>query len=154
MTPEHLLELKQRRQLEAFIAGDFPEPERRHAQILILYDDGLLTREIATRVGLSKGRVRYWRRQYQLHGLTFLRSIPKEKTFDIVSSGDSQSDRAMGLLGQSPESPPSDPFSQSEIFKTYLSIGNGHPEYVASWRCLFSTKHKEFITWAIPDGVF
>ena len=130
MIPEHLLELKQRDQLEAFIAGDYPETERRHAQILICYDDGQPTREIATTVGLSKGRVRYWRRQYQLHGLTFFRSIPKEETFDIVSSGVTQSGREVGLPGQSPESPPSDSFPQSEIFKPHLLGGDGHPEYV------------------------
>jgi CHAD domain-containing protein len=130
MTPEHLLELKQRRQLEAFIAGDFPEPERRHAHILVLYDDGLPTREVAATVGLSKGRVRYWRRQYQLHSLTIFHSIPKEKPFEIGSTGDTQSGYEMGLPGQSQESPPPDAFSQSEIFKPFLLSGNGHPEYV------------------------
>jgi len=130
MTPEHLLESKQRQQLEAFIAGDFPEPERRRAQILILYDDGQLTREIAPTVGLSKGRVRYWRRRYQLDGLTTFRSLPKEKTFDNISSGVTQSGRETGSPGQSPESPPSESFSQSEIFKPHLLGGNGHPEYV------------------------
>jgi CHAD domain-containing protein len=130
MTPGHLLELKQRRQLEAFTAGEFPEPERRHAQILILYDDGLPTREIAATVGLSKGRVRYWRRQCQLHGLTIFRSIPKEKPFENLSSAVPQSDREMGLPGQSPESSSSISFPHPDVFKSHLLGGDGHPEYV------------------------
>jgi CHAD domain-containing protein len=42
---------------------------RRRAQILLLYEQGLPTREIAGRVGLSRGRVRYWRRRFERLGL-------------------------------------------------------------------------------------
>jgi CHAD domain-containing protein len=37
---------------------------RRRAQLLLLYDDGLQTKDVAERVGLSRGRSRYWRRRF------------------------------------------------------------------------------------------
>lgn len=38
---------------------------RRRAQLLLLYDEGLQTKEVAARVDLSRGRARYWRRRFQ-----------------------------------------------------------------------------------------
>jgi CHAD domain-containing protein len=54
----------QRSQLEA-LAQRAAEPRlRRRAQLLLLYDDGLPTRVVAQRVGLSRGRTRFWRKAF------------------------------------------------------------------------------------------
>ena len=64
-----LLTPADRAQLESLaLRVDLPSVQRR-AQLLILYDDGLTTREIAAQVGLSQGRVRDWRRQYEIKGM-------------------------------------------------------------------------------------
>jgi CHAD domain-containing protein len=52
------------------LAMHAPDPTvRRKAQILLLYDQDLPTREVAGRVGLSEGRTRYWRRRFQQTGM-------------------------------------------------------------------------------------
>jgi CHAD domain-containing protein len=48
--------------------GDTPAICRR-AQLLLLYEEGLPTREVAARVGLSRGRARHWRRLFQIKGM-------------------------------------------------------------------------------------
>jgi CHAD domain-containing protein len=42
---------------------------RRRAQLLLLYDQGLETKEVAEQVDLSPGRTRYWRRRYLFDGM-------------------------------------------------------------------------------------
>ena len=42
---------------------------RRRAEVLLHYDQGLSTQEVAERVELSAGRVRYWRRRYLFEGM-------------------------------------------------------------------------------------
>ncbi|MDX9758205.1 MAG: CHAD domain-containing protein [Bacteroidota bacterium] len=46
------------------------DERRRNARILLAYDDGGDTREIATAVGLSESRVRYWRGVFRKYGMT------------------------------------------------------------------------------------
>lgn len=41
----------------------------RRATVLLGYDDGLTTREVARRAGLSPGRARYWRREFLRRGM-------------------------------------------------------------------------------------
>ncbi len=42
---------------------------RRRAQVLLLYDQGLPTQEVAEQVDLSPSRTRYWRRRYLFEGM-------------------------------------------------------------------------------------
>jgi CHAD domain-containing protein len=52
------------------VANDTPDAGvRRRARLLLLYDDGLLTHEAAREAGISRGRARYWKRQYHARGL-------------------------------------------------------------------------------------
>jgi CHAD domain-containing protein len=52
------------------VANDTPdEGLRRRARLLLLYDDGLLTHEAAGKVGISRGRARYWKRRYHNRGM-------------------------------------------------------------------------------------
>jgi CHAD domain-containing protein len=66
--------------------------ERRRAQLLLLYDRGLTTREIAKEVDLSTSRVRYWRRVFETKGLNIFLSLsglePHLKTIEDTSEID------------------------------------------------------------------
>ena len=42
---------------------------QRRAQVILLYDEGLTTIEVAGRVGMSRRQVRYWKQQFHEHGL-------------------------------------------------------------------------------------
>jgi len=42
---------------------------RRRAEVLLLYDQGLPTQEVADQVELSASRTRYWRRRYLFEGM-------------------------------------------------------------------------------------
>lgn len=64
-----LLNPEQRNEIERFIARGAPALWQRCARILLLYDDGLPTREISAAVGLSRSRVRYYRRRFWAKGL-------------------------------------------------------------------------------------
>ncbi len=78
--PGNLLTPDERSRLEKVIGeiGDSRDARikglLRHVRVLLLYDDGQATRDVARGAGLSRGRSRYWRRQYQ-------------KFVDLVDSG-------------------------------------------------------------------
>jgi len=63
------LGLEQREQLEQVLLADLPERWGRYARLLLLYDDGQPTHQIAQSVGLSRSRVRYWRRRFRAQGM-------------------------------------------------------------------------------------
>jgi CHAD domain-containing protein len=65
-----LLNDQQRRWLESLATAATDERHRRRARLLLLYDQGLATRETAHSAGLSPGRARFWRRQFWLRGLS------------------------------------------------------------------------------------
>ncbi len=70
--PGNLLTPEERSRLEKLIGeiGDaLEEGRRRRARVLLLYDDGQATRDVAREAGLSRGRSRFWRRQFQRQGL-------------------------------------------------------------------------------------
>jgi len=66
---DNLLTPEQRRQLETFLEADIDPGLGRRAQLLLLYDTGQPTRQVAQAVGLSRSRTRYWRRQFQKLGM-------------------------------------------------------------------------------------
>src|SRR3990170_1138486 len=66
---EIFLDANQKSQLTALAMSGASASIRRRAQLLLLYDDGLDTREVARRVGLSPGQTRYWRRRFRAIGL-------------------------------------------------------------------------------------
>ena len=77
---ERLLEPEERQQIEAIAMAEDIKKFSRRAQLLLLYDDGLQTKEVAQQVGLSPGRVRYWRRQYQNKGMDIFSSSIQDKS--------------------------------------------------------------------------
>ncbi len=64
-----LLYPEQKQQLEEVLAGDAHAALVRRAWLLLLYDQGLPTRQVAQTVGISRGRARYWRHQFQIKGM-------------------------------------------------------------------------------------
>ena len=67
-----LLTPELRHQLEIFAECSTPLFKRR-AEVLLGYDAGLPTHEVAAQVGLSPSRTRYWRRQFQLRSTAIFR---------------------------------------------------------------------------------
>lgn len=59
----------QREQLEDMLRADLPERWGRYARLLLLYDEGHATHQIAQQVGISRSRVRYWRRRFRSQGM-------------------------------------------------------------------------------------
>lgn len=86
---EQLLTAEQRQQIEGLVADETSEVWRRCARILLLYDDGHPTREVAPAVGLSPGGVRYWRRKFWNQGITMFPGI-SQPTEDIPEKEESE----------------------------------------------------------------
>jgi CHAD domain-containing protein len=64
-----LIETADRAQIEALAADGSTAAIRRRAQLLLLYDEGLPTREVAEQIDLSLSRTRFWRRRYIFEGM-------------------------------------------------------------------------------------
>jgi CHAD domain-containing protein/transposase-like protein len=90
-----------RQQLEQIAADPSHDSAQRRAQLVLLYDQGLPTRDVAHEVGLSRGRSRYWRHQYELRGMAIFASAAAERE----GSPEAESQPAPQ---QEPEAPPPD----------------------------------------------
>ncbi len=86
---ERLLTPEQRRRLNEFVTRDVPNSLRRRAEIILLYDQGLATSEVARKVGLSQGRTRYWRRRFRTKGMGL---FPLQAESDLLLHPGSQSE--------------------------------------------------------------
>lgn len=78
---ERLLKPEQRNQINIYLSEALSETLRRRAQILLLYDKGKSTREVAQAVGISPRRTRYWRRQFQLKGMMIFPALYQEELY-------------------------------------------------------------------------
>ena len=67
-----------RQQLEQIAADSSHDSAQRKAQLVLLYHQGLPTRAVALEVGLSRGRARDWRHQYELKGMGIFASASTE----------------------------------------------------------------------------
>lgn len=65
-----------RRQLEEIANRSDETSSKRWARVLLLYDDGLLTHQVALQVGLSRSRTRYIKQQFQERGWDSLSAAP------------------------------------------------------------------------------
>ena len=75
-----LIDTADRAQIESLAAGGSTAAIRRRAQLLLLYDQGLPTREVAEQVDLSASRIRFWRRRFIFEGMAiFAENIPPPK---------------------------------------------------------------------------
>jgi CHAD domain-containing protein len=66
----------ERQQIEALLTDGPPPAIERRARLLLLYDEGLPTREVALQAGISRGRARYWRRRFEKSGIDILLPAP------------------------------------------------------------------------------
>ncbi|MBE9475079.1 MAG: helix-turn-helix domain-containing protein, partial [Chloroflexi bacterium] len=64
-----LIDSADRAQIEAQAAHGSTAAIRRRAKLLLLYDQGLPTREVAEQIGLSESRTRFWRRRFIFEGM-------------------------------------------------------------------------------------
>jgi len=64
-----LIDSADRAQIEAQAAHGSKAAIRRRAKLLLLYDQGLPTREVAEQIGLSESRTRFWRRRFIFEGM-------------------------------------------------------------------------------------
>jgi CHAD domain-containing protein len=68
-------------QIESLAVSGSTAAIRRRAQLLLLYDQGLPTREVAQQVDLSASRTRFWRRRFIFEGMAiFAENTPKTDT--------------------------------------------------------------------------
>jgi CHAD domain-containing protein len=73
-----LIDTADRAQIETLAAQGSSAAIRRRAQLLLLYDQGLPTREVAEQVDLSASRTRFWRRRFIFEGMAiFAENTPK-----------------------------------------------------------------------------
>jgi len=94
----HLLTSQQRQILEEKLYN-LPEILRRRAQLLLLYDDGLTTYQVAQETGYSRSQARHWKHQFQVSGFAIVPGVgeaeeagpddaPSETDFDLPSVGE------------------------------------------------------------------
>ena len=72
--PDFLLDPEQKRDSQRIAVSALSPALRRRALILLSYDEGKLTAQIAQEVGLSRGRVCFWRRQFRARGMDIFHS--------------------------------------------------------------------------------
>lgn len=82
---DQLLSQEQRRQLELLAASDLPESQVRRAQLLLLLEDGVATKDAALTVGISPGRARHWRGSFRSMGMAI---FPEESIQRALLSSD------------------------------------------------------------------
>lgn len=82
-------------QIEAVAEQGSSAALRRRAELLLLYDQGLPTKEVAEMVGLSPSRARYWRRRYVSDGMQIFAVSASQSTDDSALE---EADRLQGLI--------------------------------------------------------
>jgi CHAD domain-containing protein/transposase-like protein len=82
--PGHLLTPEERSLLENLVDKTADAGLRRRLWVLLLYDDGQFTRDVAREAGLSRSRARYWRRQFQRRGVTAITHDDKQVNLTSV----------------------------------------------------------------------
>lgn len=71
-----LIDSADRAQIEAQAEHGSTVAIRRRAKLLLLYDQGLPTREVAEQIGLSESRTRFWRRRFIFEGMRIFAENP------------------------------------------------------------------------------
>lgn len=98
-----LLKPGERAFLEAFLEDEYPETLQRRARILLLYDAGQSTREVAEAVQLSPGHVRRLRHMYQQDGLE---AFPQREKTPVPAVEAQAEHEEAPLRIASPDEPP------------------------------------------------
>ncbi len=109
------LALEEREQLENILLVDLPERWQRYARLLLLYDEGQATHQIAQSVGLSRSRVRHWRRRFRAQGMAIFPGYSQPDIPETHSEPESQVEPSSVETSLIPGDEPSDPSPQAEI---------------------------------------
>jgi CHAD domain-containing protein len=146
-----MLKRDQKELLENLLLHDIRASERRRVHLLLLYDRGMRTSEIAREVDLSPSRVRYWKRAFLAKGmaifpsLSYLPEVPEEAAdLSLDSEGmkpepekqaistQDQGTRAQDLVQQEqlPESTASPEPMTVETFRQKYHVDHRHVEHV------------------------
>jgi len=111
---------------------------RRRAQVLLLYDQGLPTQEVAEQVDLSASRTRYWRRRYLFEGMQIFAgsSLEAPQPPHETSSEDSPDLQLLPETVQIDESSEADQQSEEKIEPehTPVSLAELRQRYPANLR--------------------
>ncbi|TES88890.1 MAG: helix-turn-helix domain-containing protein, partial [Anaerolineales bacterium] len=109
-----LIDSADRAQIEAQAAHGSTVAIRRRAKLLLLYDQGLATREVAEQIGLSESRTRFWRRRFIFEGIRIFAesslnidqlapSLPDEDSPDVLLLPETVVEKAEEALEDLPE---------------------------------------------------
>jgi CHAD domain-containing protein len=82
--PPNLLDTEQQAKVQEIALNGLSAALRRRAFIVLLYNEGQPTRQVAQDVGMSAGRVCYWRRQFRARGMEIFN--PPKRTPALWSS--------------------------------------------------------------------
>ena len=85
--------------IEKLAASDPSETIRKRVRLLLLYEAGMKTAEIAEKVKLSPGRVLYWRRRYLKDGLGVFGEAADDLEVEATEGGeDAEPKRSLAKL--------------------------------------------------------
>jgi CHAD domain-containing protein len=113
-----MLQPDQREKLTELTQSGASISERRRAQLLLLYDRGMTTSEIAKEVQLSPSRVRYWRHSFETKGMEVFLSISHpDRSPDHVEIH-SQQDSPPSFKSETPP----ETMSESDLFQKEETI--------------------------------
>ena len=109
-----LIDSADRAQIEAQAAHGSTAAIRRRAKLLLLYDQGLPTRQVAEQIGLSESRTRFWRRRFIFEGIRIFAesplnidqlapSLPDEDSPDVLLLPDTVVEKAEETVENLPE---------------------------------------------------
>lgn len=123
---------------------------RRRAQLLLLYDEGLPTMDVAEQVGLSQSRTRYWRRRFLSEGMKIFAegSIESDLVSDATPSGAEPDPLAKRLDNATPpEGQILEPIE--EVESQPISLDDLRQRYPANLR---RAEHRRDLALALFDG--
>jgi CHAD domain-containing protein len=116
--PLPLLDDQQKAEIQEIALKGLDPALRRRALILLVYDQGQPTRQVAQEVGMSRGRVRYWRRQFWARGMEIF--TPRRSKPALQAPPTAPGETVEGEIN-SDNSAPASPVAQSESIQTTSS---------------------------------
>jgi CHAD domain-containing protein len=148
---ENLIASSDRASVEALAARGEPPIIRRAAQIVLLYDEGLPTREIAGIVGLSRSRTRFWRRRFGMQGMAMFSSASLQPGAPVFTS---ETDKSTGPVRKKRASIESQvgegqPGIQAEVVQETISWDELRQRYPANLR---RAEHRRDLALSLFDG--
>lgn len=137
-------------QVEELVTQGSTAAIRRRAQLLLLYDEGLPTKDVAEQVGLSLSRTRYWRRRFLSEGMKiFAEESIENNLVNDTTPGQAESDLLAKRIENAtpPESQILEP--TEEVENQPVSLDDLRQRYPANLR---RAEHRRDLALALFDG--